>query len=508
MDTPSTTQAPEADTLAPHARLSLLGHDMRSAVSDILGGLRLIDPETMDEPARRQLERVRSSGESLALLLEEGLAMMLGHEALATAHPSNLLMRQFLCDLDMRWSGRAQEKGLELNVALGGSVPEVLSLDRVALERVLSNILSNAIKFTDHGRVSLDITTAPNGALRFSVSDQGPGFSVEALTRLFEYKGRPSGNLQPGQGLGLHITKNMAGRLGGMISVENLPEKGSRVTLDLPADTWRIADAQKSTKLPDLSNVKVLIADDNQTYQTTMALMLAKMGATSEIAADGIETLRWLEREKFDLALIDIEMPHLNGLDVIRTLSHDRSMANRMPIIAITAYTLRAHHDAIINSGADMVLTKPFAAVEQFGAVIASVLARNTPALPIPPLGATALPEVKRDSFDHMIALAGPASASEFIDRLCKDLQNTRRDLIAGLADGDATLIRSQTHILVALAGAVGAERLQNLAQDMNTAANQGCLPTQETPDSEIIALLDQLILFVEQERRERGEAE
>ncbi|MGB7322113.1 MAG: ATP-binding protein, partial [Albidovulum sp.] len=267
MDTPSTTQAPEADTLAPHARLSLLGHDMRSAVSDILGGLRLIDPETMDEPARRQLERVRSSGESLALLLEEGLAMMLGHEALATAHPSNLLMRQFLCDLDMRWSGRAQEKGLELNVALGGSVPEVLSLDRVALERVLSNILSNAIKFTDHGRVSLDITTAPNGALRFSVSDQGPGFSVEALTRLFEYKGRPSGNLQPGQGLGLHITKNMAGRLGGMISVENLPEKGSRVTLDLPADTWRIADAQKSTKLPDLSDVKVLIADDNQTYQ-------------------------------------------------------------------------------------------------------------------------------------------------------------------------------------------------------------------------------------------------
>ncbi|MDH5453584.1 MAG: ATP-binding protein, partial [Paracoccaceae bacterium] len=221
--------------------MTLLGHDLRAAVSDVIGGLRLIDQKSLGDATQLQLERVRAASEILARLLEEGLSMMLGEDDFAATHPANLQMSRFLYDLRMRWSGRASENGLLFHIETADNVPAVLTLDRIALERILSNILSNAIKYTENGTVRLDIRMAETGALRFTVTDQGPGFSAEALQRLFQYQGRPESAGKPGHGLGMHITKNMTGRLGGEISVQNLSDGGARVTLDLPPETWTIA---------------------------------------------------------------------------------------------------------------------------------------------------------------------------------------------------------------------------------------------------------------------------
>ena len=357
-------------------RMTLLGHDLRAAVSDIIGGLRLIGQEGLDEPTRLQLERVRASGELLARLLEQGLAQMLGEDDFAATHPANVQMPRFLYDIEMRWSGRASEKGLGFVMTLADDVPPVLTLDRIALERILSNLLSNAIKYTDRGTVTVDVSMGASGALRFSVTDEGPGFSAEALCRLFERHGRPDGARKPGDGLGMHITRDMAGQLDGIISVENLPGGGgARVTLDVPPESWTIAAPEKVAELPDLSRTKVLVAEDNATNQTIISHMLARMGAQFEIAADGVEALQWLERETFDLALIDIEMPRMNGIEVIRTLRANRHLHSTMPVIAITAYVLRANRDAIYAAGADAILAKPLAGLDTFGLAIASALA-------------------------------------------------------------------------------------------------------------------------------------
>lgn len=491
-------------------KMTLLGHDLRAAVADIIGGLRLIDYRVVDEATRLQLERVRASGEILARLLEQGLAEILGEDDFAATHPANLQMPRFLYDIEMRWSGRAREKGLGFRMTVAENVPAVLTLDRMALERVLSNLLSNAIKYTDAGVVSLDVSMAQSGALRLSVTDEGPGFSAEALARLFELKGRPDGTSKPGEGLGMHITRNMAGQLGGTISVENLAGgRGSRVTLDLPPETWTIAAAERAVELPDLSRTKVLVAEDNPTNQTIMSHMLAKMGAQFEIAADGVEALHWLERETFDLALIDIEMPRMNGLDVIRTLrarinGHGRP---HMPVIAITAYVLRANRDAIYAAGADAILAKPLAGLETFGLAIANTLGRVQDAgkdpVPLP----QAEDALDRSTFDRLIDVAGPESARELLDRLSGDLGKCEQGLKTGIAAGDLASVRSETHVLIALAGAVGARRLQALAQTLNAAAHRRDGSALDRHGMDALDEIGRLIRFVAAERARYGEA-
>ena len=508
MNSPDFLHGSAASAPLDPGRMTLLGHDLRAAVSDIIGGLRLIDHERFEEPTRLQLERVRASGEILARLLEEGLAMMLGEDDFAATHPANVQMARFLYDVEMRWSGRAREKGLDFVLTCAPDVPQVLTLDRIALERVLANILSNAIKYTDAGRVSLDVGMASSGALRIAVADQGPGFSAEALARLFEFKGRPEGAQKPGHGLGMHITRTMSGRLGGTVSVENLPEGGARVTLDLPPEAWTLCGpvSDRAPDLPDLGEIKVLVAEDNLTNQTIIGHMLARMGAQFEIAGDGVEALDWLEREEFDLALIDIEMPRLSGIEVIRTLRRHDGHHARMPVIAITAYVLRANRDAIYAAGADAILAKPLSGLETFGLAIANVLARGGDAPPAPTAAEDERTEFDRRSFDHLIEIAGPDSARELLERLATDLAKTERGLIAGLAEADSAAVRAETHVLIALAGAVGAARLQALAQALNSVTHRGGQPDLAGLGQDTLAHLDRLIHFVARERARRGE--
>ncbi|MEZ5733783.1 MAG: response regulator [Paracoccaceae bacterium] len=485
--------------------MTLLGHDLRAAVSDVIGGLRLIDHGTLNDATKLQLERVRASGEILARLLEEGLSLMLGEDDFAATHPANLQMSRFLYDVEMRWSGRASENGLGFAITAAPSIPAVLTLDRIALERILSNILSNAIKYTDKGQVSLDIRMADTGALRFTVTDQGPGFSDEALRRLFQYQGRPDGAGKPGDGLGMHITKNMTGRLGGEISVENLSGGGARVTLDLPPETWTISVPDAELPLPDLSRTKILIAEDNETNQIIIGHMLAKMGAQFETAQDGIQAMQWLERESFDLALIDIEMPRMTGIEVIKSLRTKAAPLGQIPVIAITAYVLRANRDAIYAAGADAILAKPLAGPETFGQAIANVLARKPGTEASHSIAIDEKTEINRESFDHLMEIAGPASARELLDRLHKDLRRTEHGLISALAAADAASVRAETHVLIALAGAVGATRLQALAQALNVAAHRRDTASFAAMGHDALAQLDRLIHFVAQERVIRG---
>ncbi len=496
-----------AEQLADAGRMRLLSHDLRAAVSDIIGGLRLIDQDGLDSGMRLQLERVRASGETLARLLEEGLSIMLGEEDLPAAQSANLQMARFLYDVEMRWSGRASEKGLTFRLTRCKDVPEVLTLDRIALERVLANTLSNAMKHADSGTVALDVYMSPEGSIMIAVTDEGPGFSADALTRLFEYQGRPEGTTKPGQGLGMHISKHMASRLGGTISVENLPRRGARVTLELPTGCWAVAEPDRVVELPDLSRTKVLIAEDNATNQTIIGNMLTKMGAEFEIAEDGIEALHWLEREDFDLALIDIEMPRLNGIEVIRELRGNNRMHSHMPIIAITAYVLRANRDAIYAAGANAILAKPLAGIESFGLAIANVLDPRAAGIEEDDPAQIATQEFDRECFDRLIDIAGPAAAAELLMRLHTDLRRTERGLVAGLAEGNADAIRADTHVLIALAGAVGAARLQTLAQTLNAAAHRRNLGDMPAIGAEALEQLDRLIHFIAQEQTRRDDA-
>jgi CheY-like chemotaxis protein len=496
---------PGAEPLLSDAvRVSLLGHDLRAAVSDIIGGMRLIDQSGLDEPTRVQLERVRAAGETLARLLEDALALFPGE---AAAGPGNVQLARFLYDLEMRWSGRAQEKGLSFQIAAAPNLAPVLKLDRIALERVLANILSNAIKYTDAGEVRLQVLQSEPQELQFVVRDQGPGFSEAAMRRLYQVSGRPDDTPKPGQGLGMHISKHMTGRLGGHIAVRNLPQGGAEVTLTLPVTALSPHGTEADAALPDLSQVKILVAEDSASNQLIIGQMLTRMGAQFEIAADGVEALQWLERESFDLLLVDIEMPRLSGIEVIRALRGNERLHRTMPIVAITAYVLRANRDAIFSAGADAILAKPITGIDSFGHAIATARSRVGTAPELAQVQAREAMEMNHARFAQLMEIAGTATALELLERLVSDLEKAGRGLASALTQGDEQEIRAQTHILISVSGAVGAERLQAMAEALNSAAHQHAASSMQGAGRAVLEQVDRLIQFARDEIASREQA-
>jgi len=503
----SAAQVSESDD---QAHLALFSHDIRAAISDVIGGLRLIDPQLLDPAARLQLERVRTAGEALARLVEEAMPMideaMPGGESLS----SNVHLPRLLHDLEYRWAGRAGEKGLGFDIMARSEVPRLICTDRLDLERILSNLLSNAIKYTDTGKVTLLVEVCDPDTLCFIVEDEGPGFSGPALERLFQYHGRPAGMHKPGTGLGLHIAKEIADDLGGTLDVVNRPGGGGGVAkLCLPKEAWHYAPyLHREDALPDLGDFKILLAEDNVTNQLILAQMLDIMGAEYEIAPDGVEALNWLERERFDAALIDIDMPRLSGIDVMKAIRAENSVYNKLPVMAITAYVLRTNREAIYRAGADRILAKPVLSIDAFGQSLSALLGLQSRS--ISSAGAPAEPavELDRSRLDRLLHISGPDGAQQLLARVVTDLTNVRDDLRAAVAREDNFLLRSQTHVLISLAGALGADKLRELAMSLNELAHSEDKPDIAGVSADADRQLHILLETIEHERAKRGGAE
>lgn len=477
--------------VALKAAIKLYSHDVRAAVSDVIGGLRLIDIDRLDRDAQDQVERVQIAGEALAELVDAALLELDGrsHEA---AEERLVDFRSFLAGVEMRWSGRAREQGLSFRLDVARETPEHVCVARIKLDRILGNLIANALKFTDQGRVTLRVQNKDDH-LQFSVRDQGPGFSDTALDRLFTSEGRPDDSPRPGSGLGLHISKELADSLGGELTVINDAEHGAEVRLSLPPECWKCTEAE--VVLPDLSGLRILVAEDNETNQIIVRQMLERMGATMQLARDGEEALAALERTRFDLALLDIEMPNKTGIEVMRDL-RARGAAAETPLVALTAYIMRDNREAIYAAGADGVIAKPIRSIQDFGHAIRRHVDRKSGAVaPVPDLDATQrIGQLDRNRFDALLQAAGPEGRAEFLTHLLADLRSVAQKLQDAVERSDPMQVRAQTHILISLAGAVGADRLQDLAESLNATAHRGRLEDAPTLVSTCRQSLDILI--------------
>ncbi len=456
----------------------LLGHDLRAALSNVIGGLRLIDRADAGPAAGAQLARVEASAEAVARLLGDTV-LRAEDQASGMGGAAGLDLPHLLHDLEARWAARARGKGLGFAVVAEPDTPDVLALDRSALERVLSNMLSSAINSADAGTVTLHAGLRADGTLRLAVQEPQ---SVSA--------GGPG--TQRG-GLGAQAARDTARRLGG-----RLEDEGGVVALVFPASAWSPHRVGAAGDLPDLSPLRVLVVGDGQTTQG-LGRLLAVMGAACEVAVDVPQAMSRLANETFDVALIDTEMPGHAGVEAIHSLPASRGSMARMPVIAMTAYPLRANRRALFAAGADGILAKPLPAAAAIGRLLLETLERARPASG----DRISLAEdaaLDGTTLKHLLAIAGP-TATELLRRLDEDLCRVERGLVSGLATADHAAIRAETHVLIALAGAVGAAKLQGLAEALNAAAHRKDGVHIAALGDEILPLLDRLIQFIADER-------
>ena len=251
-----------------------------------------------------------------------------------------------------------------------------------------------------------------------------------------------------------------------------------------------------------LSGLRVLLAEDNPTNQLVATQMLESLGASVVLAEDGAEALEIVGREPFDVLLIDIEMPRVNGIEMIRTVRGYSGLTADVPMIALTAYVMREHRAAIDAAGADGVIAKPILSIEQFGAdILRYMRKRSIPAIEegngAGPANEVAAPVIDRNIYDTLAETIGPAAMVGLLGKVNPDIQGARDRLVQALDPIDLGEIRSVTHILISVAGAIGAVRLQELAKQMNAAGHRDDAAVIQRDMQGLLDQIDRALEFV-----------
>ncbi|WGH78154.1 hybrid sensor histidine kinase/response regulator [Jannaschia ovalis] len=453
-------------TRDPDSR-DLLAHDIRAAMSDVIGGLRLIEGTPLPEAVRGQLDRIQSASELLARLVE---TLLTGGPEDAAASLGNLNLPRFLDAELRRWHGAAAPMGTRVRLDRSEDLPQVVRLNGLHLRRVVANLMGNALRHAPGGTITLGAGIDGDGQLSIRVTDAGPGFPQALLDDPFQVDAAAGPGR--GTGMGLQIAAAHAEALGGRIALRNRPEGGAEVALSVPRAVWE-RDSAADAALPDLRGARILVADDSLTVRTLLAGMISRLGAECETARDGIEALNWLSRERFDLALIDIEMPVLGGLEVLRSerLRQAWGVAPPTSMVAITAHGLEDSAEAIREAGADGTIPKPLPGIESFARSLAHFLSAAPDPSNWRPERAAPLSAVTLSELMHA---AGPDHAAALLAGLRADLERVERELGRALAAGRRDEIAAQTHVLLSLVGAVGALPTQEAARRLNRLADDG----------------------------------
>ncbi len=238
-----------------------------------------------------------------------------------------------------------------------------------------------------------------------------------------------------------------------------------------------------------LDGLRVLLAEDNPTNQMVATQMLESLGASVTIANDGAEALEIVEAGDFDLILVDIEMPRVSGIELLRRLRARDDSLTEKPMVALTAYVMREHRAAIAAAGADGVIAKPIRSIEQFGSEIRQYMHKRPAPSANPPgsQGASAqgteasdpnpdvsgLPVIDRGIYDTLAETIGASAMDELLEKVVSDTQNALDRLIKAEDPLDLGEVRAVSHILNSVAGAIGAQRVQDAASAVNAAAQQ-----------------------------------
>jgi len=387
--------------------LSKVSHELRTPLNIVLGMAELMEDDAPSGKLRPEVTAIKEAGRNLLQLIDGILDfshLENGTMALVTA-PFDLYA--ILDRLKKKYAPLAKAKGLSLLYANPEAVPTTVVGDEGRISQVLENLLDNAIKFTEHGEISLRVRPLGLKAmgdqhiihLRFEVADTGHGIPLEQQGAMFEsfkqfepYATRKTGGL----GIGLTLCQQFIELMHGKIGMKSEPGKGSVffVDIDLPvakegADPAAALAASSSeseqgaTKQANMrKTMNILIAEDNPVNQKLLRLMLEMHGHHARVTADGKEAVAVYQSEDIDLILMDVQMPGMNGFEATTTIRElEKGTGRHVPIIAVTAHVMPGYKDDCLNAGMDNYLSKPFRMQELFAVIEETLAQLNTPAL-------------------------------------------------------------------------------------------------------------------------------
>lgn len=477
----------ESASRAKSVFLANMSHEIRTPFHGMLGMMSLLQDTPLSRQQAGFLETAKESAQHLLNILNDILDVSKLEAGNLQIAPEPLDLKQLVRQVDELMRVQARAKDLALRVALAPDVPRWVRADATRLKQILFNLLSNAVKFSNAGTVSLAVTRTASGSIVFEVADTGIGMDEATLARLFErfvQADATTSRRHGGTGLGLEISRSLARLMGGDITVESSPGAGSRFTVTLPLEPVEApaeASDTASAPLDDAAGeplLRVLVAEDHPVNQAYMEAVLEKLGHRSTFAGNGEEALRAMQAQDFDIVLMDLHMPTMDGFAATRAIRALPGPKARVPIIALTADAFPETQQRAREAGVDDFLAKP-AHLPQLRDALARLASGEAPARPATqpasddqPLDAATVAQVR--------SALSPEQYGALLEGLFNVQDSTLRDLRLAATRRDLAALRSQAHGLKGAALSLGLRSVAGAAARL-----------QQTSDSALDTDLD-----------------
>ncbi|SFW33174.1 Signal transduction histidine kinase [Chitinophaga sancti] len=354
--------------------LANMSHEIRTPMNSVLGFTHLLQQQPLNEKAREYVAAIENAGENLLEIINDILDISKIESGMMRLEPVSFSIRGVLHAVQTMFRLKAEEKKLVFTVAIEDNVPDILYGDVVRLTQVLVNLTNNAIKFTNQGQVNIRINKLGEHEqtvrILFAVSDTGIGIAHNKLPAIFDRFNQAEADTTRkygGTGLGLTIVKQLVELQHGALTVESEPGKGSTFMVELPYALGELLPENGEPKNDNFSlhsDVKLLVAEDNKMNQDLLKHLLGSRQLHYQLVTNGQDVLNALSKSHYDMVLMDIQMPEMDGYTASRKIRQE--LHSNIPIIAMTAHAMAGEREKCLQAGMNEYLSKPIRQEELF----------------------------------------------------------------------------------------------------------------------------------------------